>query len=194
MRRCHDSLTRPAAAGCYTSTGPEAASRILPVARKRNYIYSTSQTRRVGELQRAPTLLLACFRSSTPRDSLVLATSPIRCNCASTTNELLFNCEPMQHAVQHGVLSLRPILQRARVVQAQSQWSGDGGGAGICNRRRFAYAAGCCTSTGPEAASRILPVARIRRYTCGQRFAYTAGHVLRAALVRELGTRFSTLT
>ena len=37
----------------------------------------------------------------------------------------------MQHAVQHGVLSLRPILQRARVVQPQSQKSGDDGDAGI---------------------------------------------------------------
>ena len=37
VRRCHDSLTRPAAAGCCTSTGPEAASRILPVARIRRY-------------------------------------------------------------------------------------------------------------------------------------------------------------
>ena len=73
---------------------------------------------------------LSC-RCSLHCDSLVLAASPIRCNCASATNELLFNCEPMQHAVQHGVLSLRPILQRARVVQAQSQWSSDGGGAGI---------------------------------------------------------------
>ena len=32
-RRCHYALTRPAAAGCCTSTGPEAVSRIPPVGR-----------------------------------------------------------------------------------------------------------------------------------------------------------------
>ena len=37
-RRCHDALTQPAAAGCCTSTGPEAVSRIPPVARIRRYM------------------------------------------------------------------------------------------------------------------------------------------------------------
>ena len=37
-RRCHDARTRPAAAGYCTSTGPEAVSRIPPVARIRRYM------------------------------------------------------------------------------------------------------------------------------------------------------------
>ena len=50
---------------------------------------------------------------------------------ASTLAELAFNCERVQHAVQHGVLSLRPVLQRACVIQPQSQRIGDDGDAGI---------------------------------------------------------------
>ena len=41
LKRCHDEPradpTRPPAAGCCTSTGPEAVSRIPPVARIRRY-------------------------------------------------------------------------------------------------------------------------------------------------------------
>ena len=41
-RRCHYALTRPAAAGCCTSTGPEAVSRIPPVARVRRYLHAAA--------------------------------------------------------------------------------------------------------------------------------------------------------